>query len=104
MSREEYQEKLKVLRDDYDNKKTKLMVECGLSQRKFNNGDIITNNIFTVKVDMVKVYIDSSDYPMPVYHGVEMTKALIPKKNGSRAAIYGNTNVVLLKEYKNELQ
>ena len=104
MEKEEYDIKLKELKDEFKKKETALIIECGLSQKKFDVGDIITNNIYTIKVDSVRVHMGFEKYPMPVYHGVELTKALVPKKNGGRGAIYGNDDVVLIKEYKNELQ
>ena len=104
MNKEEYLQELKELENEFEQKKTKLIVNCGLSQRKFNNGDIIRNHVYTIIVDMVKVYIDSERYPMPVYHGVSLTKSLVSKKNGERGAVYGNDGVELIKEYKNELQ
>jgi hypothetical protein len=105
MSREEYDIKLKELEKEFNEKKTALIIECGLSQRKFNNGDIIRSNTgVTIEVSKVKVYTGFDRYPIPVYHGAELTKALVPKKNGDRGAIYGNDDVILIKEYKNGLQ
>lgn len=106
MTKEEFSEKLKELEKEFEQNKTALIIECGLSQKKFNNGDIIrnTNTGVTIEVSKVKVYTGLERFPIPVYHGVELTKALIPKKNGSRGAIYGNDDVVLIKEYKNGLQ
>jgi hypothetical protein len=105
MNKEEYIEKLKELEKEFDEKKTALIIKCGLSQRKFNDGDIIRNNVgTTIKVDKVRVYMGLENYPMPLYHGVELTKSLVPMKNGNRGSIYGNDDVVLIKEYKNGLQ
>ena len=104
MTKEEYTEKLEELKKEFEAKKTSLIIECGLSQKKFNNGDIIRNSVYTIKVDRVKVYTGLENFPIPVYHGVELTKALVPKKNGSRGAIYGNDDAVLIKEYKNGLK
>ena len=104
MTKEEYSEKLEELKKEFESQKTALIIECGLSQRKFNNGDIIRNSVYTIKVDRVKVYIGLDSFPIPVYHGVELTKALEPKKNGARGAIYGNDKVTLIKAYTNGLK
>jgi len=105
MNEAEFLTKLAELENEFNEKKTNLIIECGLSQRKYNNGDIITSDVgTTIKVDTVKVYRGLEKYPMPVYHGVELTKALEPKKNGARGAIYGNDKVTLIKAYTNGLK
>lgn len=95
MEKEVYEQKLNEIENECSQKKTKLMVDYGLSQKKFDVGDIITNNIYTIKVDKITVY-KSFGLPMPVYHGVELTKELVPKKNKNRGAIYSNDNVTKL--------
>ena len=102
MDQKEYQEKLKVLEKEFNQKATALSIECGLSQKKYNIGDIITNGIWTIKVEAVRAYLGLEKCPMPVYHGASLTEDLVPKKNKEKGSIYGNDDVTLIKSNTDE--
>lgn len=97
MELKEYNERLNKIETDFKSAKNNLHIEYGLSQAIYKIGDIIKDSRFTFKVDRITVYV-SFGIPEPVYHGVELKKDLTPKKNGTRAAIYGNHGIEIVKK------
>ena len=96
MEEAEYNERLKKVEGDYDLAKRMLYRECGLSRAIYKNGDIIKDSNTTILIDKITVSI-SFGVPEPVYHGIELRKDLMPKKNGDRGSIYGNHLTELIK-------
>ena len=91
----EYNERLKQIETDYDNAKKKLYLDYAMSKVIFKKGDIIKDSRCFMLIDKITVS-KSFGLPEPVYTGVELTKDLKPRKNGSRVSIFGN-NAELIK-------
>ena len=89
MEKEEYKLKLKEIEAEYDAKKKALYKEYALSNAKFKMVDIIKDERWTIKVDVISTYIGFGD-PEPVYRGYELKKDLTPKKSMERQSIHGN--------------
>ncbi len=92
----DYDNRLKQIESDYKKSKDALYIEFGLSQSKYQVGDVIKCNDRTILIDKITVY-KSFKLPEPVYHGIMLKKDLTPKKNGERDSIYGNHSTELIK-------
>jgi len=53
-------------------------------------GDIVTDHIGSVKVEVIRLHVGYSgnDKPSCIYYGQELTKKGVPFKNGSKRPVY----------------
>lgn len=99
MNETEYKSAMDKLNADFITAKNKLFIQYGLSQAKYKKGDIIQDHRWTIMVDRVSIGMAFlTNMPTAVYHGVELTKDLKPKKNGSVCTIWqSETTLTLIK-------
>jgi len=90
MSKSELNEKLAELTAEFESKKTALIVEFCKLNNKVSIGDTITDrhgqSITVDRITFSKGF--RGDNPECVYHGIALTKKMLPKKNGDRPSIY----------------
>lgn len=98
MDKVEFDEKKQQLKNQYDKDVKQLYRDFVTSSCKFKPGDIIhqTQTNVIIAVEKIGVYIGFETYPTPSYHGKALTKKLVPMKNDSKGAIYGDDHVELL--------
>lgn len=92
MTKEEYLDRLKIFAGEYEAKKREAMREYCLSNNIVNVGDIVTDQIGSVKVESISVSANFGS-PCCLYNGIELKKDLKPKKNGSRRSVY-QSNII----------
>lgn len=97
MEEAEYNEKLKKIEEDYESSKKSLYIAYAKSKEIFKVGDIIKDSSKTILIDKITAY-KGYTLPEPVYHGKELRKDLMPKKNGDRGSIYGKDSNELVKK------
>jgi len=86
---EDYNEKLKALRKELEDKRQQLSKEYAFGTAKFKVGDIIKDSTSAIKITKLQ-YTISFDVPQIVYYGVELKKDFTPRKDGSTRSFYGN--------------
>jgi hypothetical protein len=100
MERQEYDNKLDQLKNEFETKKRVLKFQFGMSQALYKIGDVIRSSSIdtTIEVERIKVGIDMGGLPYPYYVGHELKKDLTRKKNNSIGSIYGNDNTEKLRD------
>lgn len=103
MTKQEYDEKLKVIEENYDLLKKDLYKNFAFANNPYKVGDIITDHIGSIKIEKIRfkrppynflptspecVYEGIELLPQCVYEGIELTKKGEPKKNESRRIVY----------------
>lgn len=84
MTEKEYQEKLEALRK----MKRELDTEYALSNSPYKVGDIIQDHCHIIRIDEIKMVKKYNGMPQCLYLGIELTKALQPKKRQLDTAMY----------------
>lgn len=97
MTENELKEKLNLLEKNYENAKKELYYQYAMKQVIFSIGDIISDKTQTIIIDKITAY-KGFGLPQPVYHGIELTRNLTPRKDKRRGSIYGNSGAELLKK------
>lgn len=100
MTYEEYKVKLKILEKRQQREREKLMIEFVDSNNTILPGAIIDLNENIILVDKIKYSYGLYSQPRCVYHGVKLTKKLIPFKNGVRDCIWQNDNIKIIKMHE----
>jgi len=96
METEEYQNKMRKLKEDFDIQETKLAREYSLSKNTIKVGDIIEDHIGHIMVEVVQFTKHStllSTLPQCVYSGAALTKQLKQRKNGEQYRTIYQTNL-----------
>ncbi len=84
-----YRNELTKLKRGYDNKVGILERDYAFSNSSVKVGDIVTDHIGSVKVDVILyAIVRDNDYPTCVYRGEELTKAGKARKKQSIRDIY----------------
>lgn len=84
-----YRNELTKLKRDYDNKVGNLQRDYAFSNSSVKVGDIVTDHIGSVKVDIILyTIVHNGDHPTCVYRGEEFTKAGKPRKKQSMRDVY----------------
>lgn len=96
MTYEEYKAKLRILEKDQRRERDNLLIEYAESNNTIPLGSIIESNEMIILVDKIKYSYGLYEPPYCVYHGVMLTKKLIPFKNGERCCIRQNNNIKVL--------
>jgi hypothetical protein len=92
MTIEQYNEKIKFLNTVFENAKKEVGRDFAISKNTVKIGDIIKDNIGSIKVEVIRVYF--SDLPECVYTGVELRKDNTPNKKGTKRSVF-QTNILL---------
>lgn len=96
MTLEEYQEKLKKLKEEYNLRETDLAREFCMSNNTVKVGDIIEDHIGPIRVEQIQFTKRESmlsTVPQCVYSGAALTKKLLPRKNGEQYRTVYATNM-----------
>ncbi len=96
MNIQEYKDKLEEITREAMLKKQEAHKEFALSNAKFKKGDIIKGVSGIIQVDKITTYVGLY-LPEAVYHGNALRKNLTPRIDGGREAIYGSTNIELIR-------
>lgn len=103
MTEQELRDKLSKLEAEYDASRKQILIDFALANQKYNVGDILRSSHIMIKVDKVSVgYVGFSNLTECVYHGVSLTRKLVPYKAGTRDFI-NQRSVVEKLEVKNEI-
>jgi hypothetical protein len=92
MEKQEFDSKMKDLEKRFEKEKGALIYEYALSSAIFKIGDIIQDHKCIIVVDKISASFSYREVKT-VYHGIELTKKLVPKKSGDRNSVWGNENV-----------
>jgi len=97
MKEEEYKSKMDQIDRNAEVQRKALMIDFAKDQIKFKIGDIISNNIYVIKIESIGTY-KGYGLPSPTYKGRSLTKQNQPKKSGEYGVIYGNEHTRLIQE------
>lgn len=84
MTEQEYQERLEALRK----MRIELDIEYALSNSPYKKGDIIQDHYHIIRIEEIRMVKKYNGTPQCLYLGIELTKALQPKKRQLDTAIY----------------
>jgi hypothetical protein len=91
MKIEELKSKIAKLESKMVEDKNKLLRNFIDVNNPYKIGDIITDHIGSIKFDELRYsWGGFSSKPTAVYHGLEIRKDGVPKKNGNRRGVYGS--------------
>lgn len=89
MDIEEYKKQIKAIKDEASTKKKSLDVAYAMFHNSITLGDVIEDHIGHIKVEKISVEIPLyQSVPACVYFGVEVTKAGVPYKKGTKRWVY----------------
>lgn len=90
MDRIEFERQLKELESEYNKQRNAICIAYCKENNKVNIGDVVTNRHGeSIIVDKITYTMGwKQNNPECVYHGIELTKKLAPKKSGARGTIY----------------
>lgn len=89
MTKEEYDNEMKILEQEHWNKKKGLMRKCAYSNNSFKEGDLFTDHIGTVEIETIGVYNPGfGELPCCTYTGLELKKDGKPTKKRTRRTAY----------------
>lgn len=91
MTLNEYEKELKKLNEKHDNELKELAIKFALSNNNVSIGDIVTDHIGSIKVDIIRFHL--AETPSCVYCGIQHTKTGKPFKNKERRRVY-QTNLI----------
>ena len=97
MTEEEYKAQMDQIDRKAELQRKVLMIDYARDQIKFKIGDIISNNIYVIKIESFGTYVGLG-LPIPTYKGRSLTQKMQPKKSGEYGVIYGNDNTRLISE------
>ena len=90
MQYQEYEDRLRELKVEFEQKKSKLIKEYVDANNPYKIGDKVTDHYQNVSIRIEKIDYHLSLYgtPCAVYYGPELKKDGTPKKNGNKMYVY----------------
>lgn len=88
MTKDEYLEKKKLLKTEFDQKVRNLAIEYVKSNSPYNPGDIITDQIGSIRVEKLQTAYDYTGFPEAVYTGLVLKKDLTPTKKMEKRQVW----------------
>ena len=88
MEYKEYEDKLKELKVEFEQKKERLIKEYVDANNPYKIGDKVTDHVCSIIIEKIKYHISLSGFPCAVYYGPELKKDGTPKKNGNKTYVY----------------
>lgn len=88
MNFEEYKQKLKELKNEFNQKEFDLAKEFVAANNPYKIGDKVTDHIGTIIVEKVGLSWDISGNPGARYFGVELNKDGTPNKKGKKRMVW----------------
>lgn len=89
MTKEEYLEKKKLLRMEFNQKVRNLAIEYVKSNNPYNLGDVITDHIGSIRMEKIQTAYDYTGFPDAVYTGLVLKKDLTPTKRMEKRQVWG---------------
>ena len=102
MTPDEYREKIDEINVECDLKKTQVGIEYAKSNNNINIGDLVTDNIGTIRVDIIRYYTKytyTNYLPECVYGGIVCTQKGLPLSDGKSRFVWASQ---ITKVKKNE--
>ena len=89
MSHEEYKAQVKVIEERAETEKKELAKNYATDNNPYNVGDIITDHMGSVKVDIIQISLGNQrEPPQCVYNGIILNKDGSYNKRGKRRGIF----------------
>ena len=88
MKYQEYEDRLRELKVEFEQKKSKLIKEYVDSNNPYKIGDKVTDHACSIIIEKIKYHISLCGTPCAVYYGPELKKDGTPKKNGNKTYVY----------------
>jgi hypothetical protein len=88
MEYKEYEDKLKELKVEFEQKKERLIKEYVDANNPYTIGDKVTDHANSIIIEKIKYHISLTGIPCAVYYGAELKKDGTPKKNGNKMYVY----------------
>ena len=90
MEYQEYEDRLRELEVEFEQKKMKLVKEYVDANNPYKIGDKVTDHYQDVSIiiEKIKYHISLHGNPSAVYYGSEFKKDGTPKKNGNKIYVY----------------
>lgn len=89
MELQEYNAKLDLLKNEFEQAKINLAIDFIKSNNPYNVGDVITDHVGTIKINYIKYSMGSfGSPPCAVYYGIELNKDGSQNKRGNTRCIY----------------
>ena len=88
MEYKEYEDKLKELKVEFEQKKERLIKEYVDANNPYKIGDKVTDHANSIIIEKIKYHISLTGIPCAVYYGAELKKDGTPKKNGNKTYVY----------------
>ena len=88
MEYKEYEDKLKELKVEFEQKKERLIKEYVDANNPYKIGDKVTDHANSIIIEKIKYHISLTGIPCAVYYGPELKKDGTPKKNGNKTYVY----------------
>lgn len=99
MKIEEYQNRMKLLKNEYKTKKNDLIKEFAFSNNEICVGDVIENGYVRILVNKIVVDVALENYPYCVYIGLKVTKDLKIYKRKEFGKILQSDYVKIIKKW-----
>ena len=88
MEYKEYEDKLKELKVEFEQKKERLIKEYVDANNPYKIGDKVTDHANSIIIEKIKYHMSLYGFPCAVYYGPELKKDGTPKKNGNKTYVY----------------
>lgn len=89
MDIEDYKERKKILRKDFEEAERLLNREFAFSNSTVKIGDTVTDHVGSIIVESIGVYLGiQNQFPTCYYQGLELNKDGKPKKNLNKRMVY----------------
>ena len=88
MEYQEYEDRLRELKVEFEQKKSKLIKEYVDANNPYKIGDKVTDHANSIIIEKIKYHISLTGIPCAVYYGSELKKDGTPKKNGNKTYVY----------------
>ena len=95
MTTEQYKLRLAEIDREFELRKSQLAREYAFTNKKFKDGDVITNGIRTIRINSIKFCAGSRlELPYCVYNGENLLKSGQVSKREPVGVIYDGENVI----------
>jgi hypothetical protein len=88
MNFEEYEQKLKELKDEFNQKELDLRRELVAANSPYKIGDKVTDHIGTIVIEKMGCGWGYSNKPCATYFGIELKKDGTPNKKGNKRMVW----------------
>lgn len=94
MTRQEYEQRKKILKQEYDHNLYVLDKEYAMANNPYKIGDIIEDHIGRIKIEKISFgYTFPHETPGCIYYGIELKKDGTPKKQQDPDRVVYQSNI-----------